>query len=91
MAKLAIFGATGQTGIHLVTQALNKGHEVKALVRNPEKLRTELEKMNLEGIKDHPSLNIVKIDNIFDEEQLKPVLSDVDVVMSTLGFDRGST
>ena len=43
MAKLAIFGATGQTGIHLVTQPLNKGHEVKALVRNPEKLTTELD------------------------------------------------
>lgn len=33
--KLAIFGATGATGTELVKQALEHGHTVTALVRNP--------------------------------------------------------
>lgn len=33
--KLAIFGATGATGAELVKQALEHGHTVTALVRNP--------------------------------------------------------
>lgn len=33
--KLAIFGATGRTGLPLIQQALDAGHEVVALVRNP--------------------------------------------------------
>jgi putative NADH-flavin reductase len=36
--KLTIFGATGRTGKLLVEQALAKGHEVVAFVRNPSKL-----------------------------------------------------
>ena len=33
--KLAIFGATGGTGRQLVDQALEAGHAVTVLVRNP--------------------------------------------------------
>jgi uncharacterized protein YbjT (DUF2867 family) len=33
--NLAIFGATGGTGRHLVDQALAAGHTVTVLVRNP--------------------------------------------------------
>ena len=33
--NLAIFGATGGTGRQLVEQALEKGHTVTVLVRNP--------------------------------------------------------
>lgn len=33
--KLAIFGATGATGVELVKQSLERGHTVTALVRNP--------------------------------------------------------
>jgi len=36
--KLAIFGATGGTGIELVKQALERGHAVTAFVRNPARL-----------------------------------------------------
>ena len=39
--KLAIFGASGRTGVHLVQQALAKGHSVTAVVRNPEKFQLE--------------------------------------------------
>ena len=89
MKTLAIFGATGQTGLHLVAQALNKGYTVKALVRNEEKLKTALEKE--QEIKDHEKLQIVQVSNIFDADGLKEPLENVDVVMSTLGFGRGST
>ena len=36
--KLAILGATGQTGQSLVAQALEAGHQVVAVVRTPSKL-----------------------------------------------------
>ena len=89
MTKIAIFGATGKSGLHLVAQALNKGHEVKAVVRNEEKLRKSLESDH--NIKDSVKLEVCQVDNIFDEEKIKDHLADVSCVMSTLGFDRGST
>ena len=39
--KLAVFGATGRTGLLLVQQALAKGHSVAAVVRNSEKFQLE--------------------------------------------------
>lgn len=36
--KIAVLGATGQTGQYLVSQALQGGHVVTALVRNPGKM-----------------------------------------------------
>lgn len=36
--KIAVLGATGQTGQYLVNQALQQGHTVTAIVRNPGKL-----------------------------------------------------
>jgi putative NADH-flavin reductase len=36
--KLTIFGATGRTGQHLLRQALQAGHQVTVLVRDPAKL-----------------------------------------------------
>jgi putative NADH-flavin reductase len=45
--KLAIFGATGRTGRPLVQQALEAGHSVVALVRTPEKMSLQNEKLTL--------------------------------------------
>ena len=42
-------------------------------------------------ITEHKNLHIVKVSNIFDAEELKEPLKDADVVMSTLGFSKGST
>ena len=36
--KLAIFGGSGRTGVHLVVQALAAWHDMVALIRNPAKL-----------------------------------------------------
>lgn len=88
MTKLAIFGASGQTGLHLVAQALSKNHLVKAIVRNEEKLRNALQKDH--DIGQHENLTVVQVDNIFDEKKLEEPLKDVEAVISTLGFNRGS-
>ncbi|WLD57256.1 SDR family oxidoreductase [Salinispirillum sp. LH 10-3-1] len=42
--KIAVFGGSGQTGNHVVRAALEKGYEVKALVRDPAKGDTALTK-----------------------------------------------
>ena len=52
--RLAVLGATGPSGQALVTQALEKGHEVTAIVRNAarmiithEKLKVSIKEENL--------------------------------------------
>nr|XP_015828749.2 flavin reductase (NADPH) isoform X3 [Nothobranchius furzeri] len=72
--KIALLGATGQTGQYLVKQALEQGHTVTAIVRNPEKLAVH-----------HDNLKVVKAD-IFSANSLKTHFKDQDVVMSCLGF-----
>ena len=37
--KLVVLGATGGTGLEIVLQAIERGHEVTAYVRNPERLK----------------------------------------------------
>src|SRR5712691_3765930 len=46
--RLLIVGATGGTGRQLIAQALERGHAVTALVRNPAKLQIE-----------HPQLKVI--------------------------------
>lgn len=71
-----VFGATGRTGQPFVSLALNEGHKVKALVRNPEKVVQR--STNLELIKGSIS-NFEKIDELLD---------GVDVVICMLGNAR---
>lgn len=72
--KIAVLGATGQTGQHLVQQALQQGHSVTAVVRNPAKLAVQ-----------HDNLKVVEA-NIFSADNLKDHFKGQDVVMSCLGF-----
>uniref|UniRef100_A0AAQ4P188 NAD(P)-binding domain-containing protein n=1 Tax=Gasterosteus aculeatus aculeatus TaxID=481459 RepID=A0AAQ4P188_GASAC len=72
--KIVVLGATGQTGQYLVNQALQQGHTVTAVARNPGKLSVH-----------HDNLKVVEAD-IFSEDSLKPHFSGQDVVMSCLGF-----
>ena len=73
--SVAVLGATGKTGKSLVNQLLDREHKVKALVRTPEKLNDVKNK----------NLNVIEA-NIFSEDDLMEHLSDVDLVISTLGF-----
>ncbi|XP_062307132.1 flavin reductase (NADPH)-like [Osmerus eperlanus] len=72
--KIAVLGATGQTGHYLVTEALQQGHTVTAIVRNPGKLTVR-----------HEQLKVVEGD-IFSEDSLKQHFQGHDAVISCLGF-----
>ena len=45
--RIAIFGATGRTGVPLCEQALERGHEVVAHTRSPEKLPFDDERLTV--------------------------------------------
>lgn len=71
--KITIFGATGGTGLQLVELALEKGFEVTAFVRNPEKI----------GII-HSNLNIFQGD-VLDPKSVSDAIKGQDAVLSALG------
>ncbi|MGC0330137.1 uncharacterized protein YbjT (DUF2867 family) [Streptomyces sp. SAI-170] len=72
--KLTVFGATGGIGGHVVRQALDAGHEVTAVVRDPSRL----------GIDGDGRLNVVRAD-LTDARSLRPALAGRDAVLSGLG------
>ena len=74
--KLAIFGATGGTGIQLVVQALAAGHEVTAFVRDPAKLNIQ-----------HDCLRMVQGD-VIDPQAVERAVNGVGAVISVLNTRR---
>ncbi len=91
--KLAIFGASGRTGIPLVQQALDEGHEVVAFVRSPEKLSNQLDAAHA----NHERLHVVQGDAMKKEDVERAIQGDnvangqpVDAVLSALGHAKGS-
>ncbi|KAK7090981.1 flavin reductase (NADPH)-like isoform X2 [Littorina saxatilis] len=79
--KIAVFGATGPTGQQVVIQALAKeGTEVRALVRDPDKMTSLVEP--------HEKLHIHKVD-LTKPEEFATHLHGVDVVLSCLGGRAG--
>lgn len=77
--KLAVFGATGGAGRHLLTQALAAGHEVTAFARDASRLDTAA----------HRGLTVVEA-NVLEPDEISPRLKDVDAVVSAIGQRRGS-
>ena len=71
--KLAIFGATGKVGRALTARALEVGHEVTALVRDPAKLTIA-----------HPKLRVVKGDAT-NATDVQAVVQNQDAVLNALG------
>jgi len=71
--KIIVFGATGGVGRHVVKQALEKGFEVTAFVRNPSKLEVE-----------HDKLHIIQGD-AFNKEEVSAAIDGHDAVISCLG------
>ena len=72
-ARVLIVGATGGTGRELVGQALERGHLVTALVRNPSSLAVA-----------HPRLRIVR-GNVLDPAIVSAAVREQDAVVSALG------
>ena len=71
--KLAIFGGTGKTGIHVVRKALDAGHDVTALARDPGKMSIRQER-----------LKVVQGDAI-DADVVEKTIAGSDAVLSVLG------
>jgi putative NADH-flavin reductase len=73
--RIALFGATGDLGKELLNQGLREGHAIQAFVRNPDKLNTK-----------HDLLEIVPTDVIKDSfDSLAAKIADNDLVISALG------
>ncbi|QOV36290.1 SDR family oxidoreductase [Streptomyces ferrugineus] len=71
--KLTVFGATGGIGKEIVRQALDAGHEVTAVVRDPARLPLTGER-----------LEVFRAD-LTDPAALRPAVSGRDAVLSGLG------
>lgn len=78
MATIALLGATGRSGIPFIKLALQQGHTIQALVRNPLKVTTQ-----------HPRLRVIKGDAL-NPADIGKVLEGADGVVSFLGQDKAS-
>jgi len=67
--KILVYGATGKIGRHVVDEALNRGHSVTAVSRDPSRI-TQI----------HDNLSAVQGD-ILDSESVASLLIDQDVVI----------
>lgn len=74
--ELTVFGATGGTGRHVVEQALDAGHVVRAVVRDPSRLV------------DSSRLDVVVAD-VMDPVALVDAVRDCDAVVSVIGSRAG--
>ncbi|MEV5322876.1 SDR family oxidoreductase [Nonomuraea sp. NPDC052634] len=72
--KITVFGATGGSGIQLVRQGLDRGHEVTAVVRDPARLPAELRER----------ADVVVAD-VMDPDAVTPAVAGRDAVLSAMG------
>ncbi len=71
--RLAIFGATGGTGLELTKQALEHGHSVRVLVRNPNRMTLT-----------NANMRIV-LGSVLDHESVTKTVLGSDAVLNCLG------
>lgn len=74
--RLLIVGATGGTGRALVAEALERGHQVTAFARRPEKLRTR-----------HERLTVARGD-VLEPASVDAAVAGQDAVLCALGHKR---
>jgi len=74
--KVALIGATGYVGSRILSEALNRGHQVTAIVRNIEKLPP------------HPQLSAAKCD-VSNGDAVTGVVVGRDAVISAFNPSRG--
>jgi putative NADH-flavin reductase len=70
--KIVLFGATGNIGNVILDEALARGHDVTAFVRDPSKLTTK-----------HPQLHLTKGD-VADPASFAPALAGADAAIASL-------
>jgi putative NADH-flavin reductase len=73
--KLVVFGATGGVGTQLVKLALEQGHTVTAVVRNPAKFT----------LPSHEALHLVTVPDLADTERVQAAISGSDAALSGVG------
>ena len=71
--KVAVFGATGKTGVEVVKEALEQGHKVRAFVRNPSKMTIK-----------NPNLTLIQGD-VLDPKAVDAGVEGTDAVVVALG------
>ncbi|MGB3616574.1 MAG: SDR family oxidoreductase [Catalinimonas sp.] len=76
---IAVFGGTGRTGQHIVRQALQAGHQVRTLARNPSKMKVVDER-----------LTVVHGDAT-DGRAVAEVVAGSNAVINTVGHTKTST
>ena len=74
--KIALIGASGFVGSKVLAEALQRGHQVTAIVRNPEKLES------------HKNLTAKKAD-VLQVDELARILAGHDVIISSFNPARG--
>jgi putative NADH-flavin reductase len=73
-ATIAVIGGTGKSGKYLVQTLLQQGHQLKLLVRNPEKAPAN-----------HPQVSIIP-GNVTDYNAVQALITGTQAVVSTLGL-----
>jgi putative NADH-flavin reductase len=74
--KIVVFGASGKTGILIVYQALNQGHEVTAFARQSTKVTIQ-----------HKNLRVIQGD-ILDPVKVQLAVNGQEAVLCALGADK---
>ena len=72
--KILLLGATGRTGRHIIAEALRRGHEISAIVRDPEKLKD----FNIEITQGTP----------YDYDTVEKAITGCNAVINTLNVSR---
>ena len=67
--EIVVFGATGKIGSHIVTEALDRGHHVTAVSRDPSQITLQ-----------HDDLTVAK-GNLLDEKSIAELVQGKDVVI----------
>lgn len=73
--RITVFGATGGVGHEVVRQALEAGHEVTAVVRDPARL----------DVPAHNLLRVAVVRDLTDADALVPLVAGREAVVSALG------
>lgn len=73
--KIALIGATGQAGSEILKELVRRGHEVTAIVRNPEKIQAQVNVAPRKG-------------DVFDQDGLVKLVKGHDAVISSVHFSQ---
>lgn len=71
--RIAILGGTGKAGRYIAQKALESGHEIRMLVRNPDKLAYRDNRIE------------IIVGDAQDTDSIRSLLKDCDIVINTFG------